>query len=291
MLIISGVLSVFFLVLAMEEFIFGPKGVKQNYKTLYRVKTIKPVKKKKLGYQMSYREYLKYSLMGCCGLFLFGLLFFRSLGFSFLFSLLGFFYPRHVISKNIQRNRDLLSVQFREAMFSIANSLKAGSSLENALFRCLKEMKQIYKMHVEKPIVTELEMMTYELKVGNSLNDVLLNFKERTDMEDIASFVSAAIITEQKGGNLSEVLGNVSKMVSDRITIKREIKTLTAGKQAESRLLTIMPLAIVTLLSLIAPSYMAPMYEQPLGKIMLVFGVILIGINYIVGRKIIQIDV
>lgn len=280
------------------DVIFG-SNMKKNYLSRYygqisgiqkKEKRISK-RKKNTAYILDKKSYFKYSLLMSLVIFIFGIIFFRSIGSAILFSLGGFIYPRILSKRKIAKRREQLNTQFREALQSISNSLKAGSSLSVAIERCLLELKQLYGSNRQKPIVDEFELIVYDIQIGKSITEALEGFKKRVHMEDIDSFVNAAIITEKTGGNLTEVMANVVEMISDKIEVKREINTLTAGKRTEGKLLTFMPVAVVIILSMVAPTYMAPMYETFAGKILMVLGVVLLLLNYFIGRNIINIEV
>lgn len=291
-------ISTFLVCTLIFDILFGSR-MKQNYLSEYyrhingmpKKQENVPQKKKNTVYVLDRKVYLKYSFGIALLIFFAGIIFFRSVGSAIFFSLGGFVYPRYLLKRKIERRREILTIQFREALQSISNSLKAGSSLQVAIERCFGELKLLYRKKKDKPIVEELELIVYDLQIGKSLTEALQGFKRRVHMEDIDSFVNAAILTEKTGGNLTEVMSNVVEMISDKIEVKREISTLTAGKRAEGKLLTFMPVGVVLILSMVAPSYMAPMYETFAGKLLMIFGVVLLLINYLIGRKIINIEV
>lgn len=247
--------------------------------------------KEKEPLQINRKTYLLYSLPAVAIMFVCCLIFFRNVGTSSAISLLGFLYPKYMAKTRLKRRRELLNIQLREAMASISNSLKAGNSLQTSLERCLEDMGRLLKNKTEKPIIDELEKVIYDIQIGKTLEEALISFRDRLKMEDIDTFVNAAIITKEKGGNLTEVMSNVSESISDKIQIKREIMTLTAGKRSEAKLLTFVPVILVLALSVLSPSYMKPMYETTLGKIMMIVGTALLAVNYFLGKRIIDIKV
>ncbi|WBW95955.1 type II secretion system F family protein [Oceanirhabdus sp. W0125-5] len=295
-IVILTAISSYMISISVADLIFGERVRRDYLSSFYEnisgiKKNKKNKKRKKKSYVIDKKSYLKYSIASSMIIFIFAILFFRSVGSAILFSLGGFFYPKFMMKKKMEKRKEVLNIQFREALLSISNSLKAGNSLAGALERSLTELKNIYKKQIEKPMIYELELIVYELQIGKSVTEALIRFKERVKLEDVNSFVNAAVITEKTGGNLTEVMGNVSDMISDKIEVKREISTLTAGKRTEAKLLTIMPVCVVLILSMIAPSYMAPMYETVLGKFLMMLGVSFLIINYFIGKRIINISV
>lgn len=192
------------------------------------------------------------------------------------------------LTKQIKR-KEIFVYQFREALISMSNSLKAGITLPAAIKRCKEDLTNTLRNKEEKPMLLELEIMVNEINMGNNLSDILLKFQERKQIEEVDNFVNAAIISQRTGGNLSEVMVNVCGMIGDRIEIKREIESLTAAKRGESKILTIAPLIILPAMIIISPSYLKPMYETLSGKCLMALAFVLIISNYILGKKIMDI--
>lgn len=199
-------------------------------------------------------------------------------------------YPKIMAMEKKKKDRVKLNIQFKDAMQSISNSLKAGSSLHTAMERCLSDMKRLYPQK-DAPIVVEWEKITAEMKLGRPLEVILGDFQIRLQLEDVDTFVNSTVIIMSKGGELTEILSNVSDVISDRIEVKRDIMTLTAAKRAEAKLLTFMPLVLVSALMVFSPSYMSMMYDRPFGKVLIGIGFLLLGANYLIGKKIIEIDI
>jgi tight adherence protein B len=247
--------------------------------------------KDQMKYVFNTKKYLLYATPVCFGIFLFVLFFFRNGPFALVISLIGLFYPRWIISGMIEKRRNLLNMQLREAMFSLTSSLLAGASLQRSIERSVIDLERIFHSAKDTPIVYEFRRMAEDLSMGYSLEETMVAFRDRVRLEDADDFVNATLITKRRGGNLTEVLSNISKIISEKIEIKNEILVMTAGKRMEAKILSIMPIGIVTCLTLLSPEYMSPMYDSIIGKFLMFIGFLLIGLNYIVSRKMIKIDV
>jgi tight adherence protein B len=216
---------------------------------------------------------------------------FQNLFYTILSGCLALLYPRLAQKKKREKLKEVFILQFRDAILSIANSLKAGASLQTALMRCQYDLeKQIGKKKL-KPLLIELEKLNNNIKFGLSVDEALLRFKEQNDYEEVQQFIDATLITKSKGGNLTEVIENISQMISDKITIQQEIKLATAQKRMEARILTIMPIALVFLIMLLNPSYLAPMYQSWFGTTLLFLAALMLIFNYFVARAITSIKI
>ncbi|MBN2793967.1 MAG: type II secretion system F family protein [Clostridia bacterium] len=223
--------------------------------------------------------------------FIFSWIFFRSIASAIIITLISTLYPYYFVYAKKRKLKLLLNYQLRDALNALLASLKAGSSLSNALIRTYDDLEKIFQNEKDKPIVDEFRIIAYELDLMLPVEEVLINFTNRNNIEDISDFVNVTLMTKNQGGNLNEIIQRVTEIISDRIQIEQEIHTLVAGKKMEAKVLTILPVLLVIILSLISPDYMSPLYETLLGRILMLFATVLLIANYFVGKKIIEIEV
>ncbi len=230
------------------------------------------------------------TLVACCIATAFGTIFMKSLPMGLVTGLVGLYYPYHRRKALKAKAKAQLSLQFKDALFAISSSLKAGSSLQRAIVMAHRDMEKLHKSP-SAPIVIQLTELVRQLEAGIPMADALLQFSDRCQNDDVEDFVNIAILTQKRGGNLNEVIGNITSMINDKIVIEHEIRTLVAGKKSEAKLLTFMPIVMVFLLSTMSPSYMAPMFETLMGRLLLLGGLVLLLLNYIIGKKIVHIEI
>ncbi|TMW70679.1 type II secretion system F family protein [Alteribacter natronophilus] len=223
-------------------------------------------------------------------LFLGGLVFFRSALFALLFSLLALFYPRFRRKALSDKRKKIFITQFRDAMNSISNSLRAGASLQVALKRCESDLTKELITQKDKPVLEEITGINHDIEFGMSIDQALRQFKEKMQLEDVDQFVDAILVTRAKGGNLTQVTRNTAERISDKIAIQQEIQLGTAQKRAEAKVLTIFPVVMALLLMLTNPTYMQPMYESFIGNFFLFLAGLMLVANYVIGRKVTNID-
>lgn len=299
-LINISILTGLFIILltnAVYEVIKGNRG-KRNYITcLYSsLKSEKPDRKIEIkkSYGISeriYKKYIYYTVPVCILIFLISLIAFKSLGMSILLSIFGLIFPKILNDRAVKRKREIINSQLRDALNSITSSLKAGLSINSALSKCADELEKIFAGQMEKPMYDEFLKVKNELILGLPVNDVLVNFKNRVGTEDVDDFANSIIIVRQKGGNLVDVVENVSKMITDKLEVKREINRLTASKKSEAKILSFLPVFIIVALSIFSPKYMQPLYSSLLGKIVIIIGFIMLIMNYYIGKRIVDIKV
>jgi tight adherence protein B len=220
-----------------------------------------------------------------------GYVFFQNILFALFSGGFGLMYPRIAFKKKQEKQRQAFILQFRDAMISISNSLKAGGSLQTAFSRCYFDLKKQLNKQKLTPILTELEKVNQDFQFGVSVEEALEKFKDRNPYEEVQQFIDGTLITKSKGGNLTEVIENITEMITDKITVQQEIQLATAQKRMEARILTFFPLILVLLIMLLNPAYLAPMYQSWLGTTLLFMASLMLIANYFLAKAITNIEI
>ncbi len=187
----------------------------------------------------------------------------------------GFVVPRLFV-KRIKLNRiQKFNMQIGDALVVMSNSLRAGFSFLQTMEMVSREMPP--------PIADEFARVLREINLGTPTEEALLNLTNRIESEDLDLVVTAVLIQRQVGGNLAEVLDNISFTIRERIRIKGEIKTLTAQGRISGIIVAALPIVIGLVLSVINPEYIKALFSSPAGWAMLIAGAIsqLIGVALI----------
>jgi tight adherence protein B len=195
----------------------------------------------------------------------------------------GYLFPSFYLSFARGRRISRLEAQLVEALSLISNSIKAGFGLMQSLDLASREMTH--------PIATEIRRTLYDVNVGAATEDAFHNFAKRCGSDDIDIVVTAMMIQQSTGGNLSEILDNVAHTMRERIRIRGEIKTLTTQQLLTGFIVGGLPFAMMGLFSVLNPLYMMPLFTETVGNLMLIAagGLELFGI--LVIKKILQIEV
>lgn len=175
----------------------------------------------------------------------------------------------------------LFEKQLGDSLAVMSNCLKSGLTFQQAIDSISKEMPD--------PIAREFSRVTREIKYGNNLDKALMNMSNRINSRDLMLMVSAVLIQRQVGGNLSEILDNISVTIKERLKIKDEIRVLTATGRMSGMVIGFLPVAIGLILLLTNPSYIMLFFETTIGKILLCASVILEVIGFMVVQKIVNI--
>lgn len=197
--------------------------------------------------------------------------------------LIGFVLPYSYAA--IQRNRRFEKFEelFPEAIDTLARAVRAGHAFTTAL--------ELITNEVAEPVAGEFRQLFEEQKFGMPVRDALMNLTERVPLVDVKFFVTAVMLQRETGGNLAEILDNLSYVIRERFKIQRQVRVYTAQGRLTMALLMGMPPIIVTVMLVVEPSFIRPLFADPIGHILLVAGIALQTVGYFVIRKIIKIQV
>lgn len=193
-------------------------------------------------------------------------------------ALAGLALPVFWLRHRVGARRAKINSQLDELMQSVAGGLAAGQSFAQALESASRE--------IDEPLRGEVRLMLNEIELGASTEDALVRLGERVQDEDLDLVVDAVLIQRRVGGALGEVLTNIAETIRDRIRIRREVKALTGQARLSAWVLGGLPVAIGGLLFLLSPEYMRVLVEAPLGRMLIVGGVISEGIGVLFLRRI-----
>lgn len=174
---------------------------------------------------------------------------------------------RHRRAYLAAREKEEIRRDVREMMLFVSNGLSVGYSLENALKAAYRDMKANRGDHPGK-LVMELEVLTEALKLNAGADRLLLEMSERIDLEELRQFAEIVSIVKRNGGNLIEILGRTAEHLSQSLQIKEEIKTATAAKRMEKKVMSVMPYFILIYVRITNQGYFQVLYDTIPGMIL-----------------------
>jgi tight adherence protein B len=203
--------------------------------------------------------------------------------FAFVGALIGAFLPYSYVSYRRSKRFKKFEEIFPEAIDTLARAVRAGHAFTTAL--------EMISDEVGEPIASEFRMLFEEQKFGLPVRDALMNLTERVPLVDVKFFVTAVMLQRETGGNLAEILDNLSYVIRERFKILRQVRVYTAQGRLTMMLLMGLPPVIVATMLVISPGFIRPLFTDPLGHVLIEVGIILQTVGYFVIRKIIQIQV
>jgi len=183
-----------------------------------------------------------------------------------------------------QRTRRLrrFEEQFPEALDLLARALRAGHSFSTAIEMVAEEMPA--------PIGPEFKLLYDQQNYGLAMPDAMRLLAERIPILDSRFFVTAVLIQRESGGNLSEVLDNLAKVMRDRFRVKRQMRVISAHGRITGWVLAGLPPVLGVALMTINPEHRTTMFNDPLGHQMMFGGVALQVIGTLIIRKIVNVE-
>jgi tight adherence protein B len=197
--------------------------------------------------------------------------------------LVGFVLPYSYASFRRNKRFEKFEELFPEAIDTLARAVRAGHAFTTAL--------EMITAEVAEPVAGEFRQLYEEQKYGMPVRDALMNLTDRMPLVDVKFFVTAVMLQRETGGNLAEILDNLSYVIRERFKIQRQVRVYTAQGRLTMALLMGMPPIIVTMMLLLNPSFIRPLFADPIGHFLLVAGITLQTIGYFVIRRIIRIQV
>lgn len=206
------------------------------------------------------------------GLFRFGV----SVG-PLILGAVGYVIPPLVVAYLQRRRQNQFNEQLTSMLQLLSNSLKTGYAIDRAL--------ETVAAKSQPPVSTEFERVTTEITLGTSVEDALSSLLLRINSPDLEFIVTAILLHIRVGGNLAEVLDNISETLRDRLQTKRDMRVLTAQSRASATIITGLPILLTLGLYVFVPGYYAPMTSTWIGYALLVLAgaMIVIG-NLLIGR-------
>jgi tight adherence protein B len=165
------------------------------------------------------------------------------------------------------RQREQMKKEFREMILSVGNSLSVGYSLENAI-RAAKEDLQNAAAQETGLLRKELDILISSMRVNEPVEHLLGQMADHLELEEMHQFAEITSIVKKNGGNLIEIIGRTAEHLSQSMQLQEEIRTVTAQKQLEKKIMSWMPYFMIAYVRISNPGYFQILYESIPGKIL-----------------------
>jgi tight adherence protein B len=188
--------------------------------------------------------------------------------------------PYFVLRMLRGRRQKRFGAQFPDAIDIIVRSLRAGHPVPIAITMVAREMPD--------PIGSEFGIVSDEVTYGADLESAMRNLYFRIGSDDLPLFVTAVAIQGSTGGNLGEILENLSGVIRQRFKMRRKIRALAAEGRASAMILSALPIGMFVVIQLIAPDFYASVWHEDLTKIMLSVAAVWMGIGNLIMFKMVN---
>ena len=217
---------------------------------------------------ISRKEKLAVGVLLTSVLMMCSVLFYQNLLLLCFFPLL---YPKGKAMYAVHRDKkrdDRILLEFRDFLFSLSTSFSTGRHMEDAMAEARAYLAEI---HGEKSALAgELDFMLKSMReTGETDLEVLQKFAQKTNLEDISTFVDVFRACRETGGDLVSAVNKAAVLISEKIGMEREIQTMISQKKFEGRIIGVMPLVMIFFLQWMSPSYLDVMYTTAAGRLMM----------------------
>ena len=200
-----------------------------------------------------------------------------------LLSLLGGLAPLGYVLYLRQQRFRRFEAQLPEALELLARALRAGHAFTTAIEMVSTEMPD--------PIAAEFEKAFAQQNFGLPLRQALMNLIDRVPLLDVQFFVTAVLIQKETGGNLAEILDNLSYVIRERFKLQGHVRAVSAQGRLTGIILVVLPLVLGFLLYGVSPEYITLLFTDPTGRIILGVYVVFQVLGFLSVRKIVRIRV
>ena len=188
-----------------------------------------------------------------------------------------------LIQMKIRKRRKDFVNQLGDMLSMVASALRAGFSFVQAVEIVSKEMAA--------PMSVEVSKLIREINVGVPMETALEDINRRVECPEFELITTAVLIQRQVGGNLAQILDNISDTINERIRMKREVLALTAQGRMSAVVLALLPMALAAFLFSVHHDYFDPLLESPMGKVAIGIALLMELLGYLVIKRIVDIDV
>jgi tight adherence protein B len=194
----------------------------------------------------------------------------------------GFGLPRWVLSYLKRRRENMFLERFPDAIDVVVRGIKSGLPLGDSL--------RVIATDSPEPIRTEFRNILETQSVGLTLGEACAKLFERMPLAEANFFAIVIAIQQKSGGNLSEALGNLSKVLRDRKKMKGKIKAMSTEATASAAIIGALPIAVMAVVYLTSPDYITLLWTDRRGQMMLAASAVWMSIGVFVMKKMINFD-
>ena len=253
-----------------------------------KLKILKSLWQQALNFR-PHREDIIYLLQGMLIAIMFGRLFFDSWIAVGIISPIAI--PWTLMQRKNQKNKKcrLIGIQFKDAIFSVLTSLKAGFSIENAFMEARRDMDLLYGKNSD--ISFYLSRISKGLRNNVPLEKLIFGMGKETTNTDIQDFALVFSVAKRNGGNMTEIIDRTISVISGKLEVEKEIEVLISAKRLEARIMNMVPFFIIFYISITSPRFFDALYHNVLGICLMAVCMVIYCISYYLSEKIVNISI
>lgn len=219
-------------------------------------------------YELSLKEKLFFFCAGYAVIAAAVYLFYNSAALSLASGILVVKLIPYLKRRMAARRMDVLKEQFKDMLYSLSASVASGRQMGEALIEAEEDLSSMYDK--DDLIMRELRHMKVSMIQNKESDKALLkDFAARSKNDDINDFVNVYVICRSMGGDLEKIISHTTEILTDKMSIEREIRAITAQKKTEGRIISAMPFLMLLMLNIFSYSYIEPLYTTLAGRLLM----------------------
>jgi tight adherence protein B len=195
----------------------------------------------------------------------------------------GYLLPRMYLNHRRKKYQNAFLDELPNAVEAIVRGVKSGLPLNDSMRLVAREAKE--------PIKTDFQRVLDQQAMGKSIPEAVTSLYDRVPLSEVNFFVVVISVQNQSGGNLSEALGNLARVLRNRKKMKLKVKAMSSEAKASAGIIGSLPIIVAILVSLTTPSYLLPLIETDIGKICLGVAAILMFMGGFIMNRMVQFEV
>jgi len=194
----------------------------------------------------------------------------------------GYLLPRFYLKRRTRKYQDKFLDELPNAVEAIVRGVRSGLPLNDSLKVVAREAKE--------PVRSEFARVLDQQAFGMSITDAIAVLNERVPVPEVNFFVVVISVQQQAGGNLSEALGNLARVLRNRKKMQAKVKAMSAEAKASAMIIGSLPFVVAGLVSVVSPSYLAPLVSTPTGYFWLGVAALMMSFGVFIMNRMIQFD-
>lgn len=188
-----------------------------------------------------------------------------------------------------KKQRQELSVQFKDVILAVAANQKAGYSIENAFRESYRDMAMLYGE--ESIICTELKVIMAGLDNNVVLEKLLYNLGVRSGLPDVMQFADVFLIAKRSGGSMTDILAKTAAVIDQKTETDKEIQLMISAKKMEQKIMNIVPFLIIFYVGSTSKGFFDVLYHNLIGVIVMTVCLGFYLAAYLMSKRIVDIEV
>lgn len=196
---------------------------------------------------------------------------------------IGVLIPFKLLQRNIDKQAKAFLVVFPEAIDLIVRGLRSGLPVSESIVQVSTELPE--------PLAGVFTNISNTMKLGVPLEKALLETAKKLELREFYFFTTSIILQRETGGNLSEILNNLSEVLRSRFMMRMKIHSLTSEARASSMIISALPFVVAGAVAVLSPDYMKPLINDSSGNIALMVAAGMMGFGMWIMKRMAQFEI